>query len=31
MKLNELMKGKRIKAVLIAALIAVTAMTPMQA
>ena len=31
MKLSELMKGKRIKAVLIAALIAVTAMTPMQA
>ena len=31
MKLSELMKGKRIKAVLIAALIAVTAVTPMQA
>ena len=31
MKLNELIKGKRIKAVLGAALVAVTAMTPMQA
>ena len=31
MKLSELMKGKRIKAVLIAAMIMITAITPMQA